>query len=54
MTHPGWKRRGKKGKAARLPYHLLTKRSALFEAYYRAQRICAPDEWPTFMAAMQV
>jgi hypothetical protein len=39
MTHSNWKKRCKKGKTQRLPYHLITKRNASFEEYYQVTKV---------------
>eukprot|EP00959_Pyramimonas_sp_CCMP1952_P386435 8098804-Pyramimonas_sp.AAC.1 len=48
MTLPNWKRRCKKGKTERLPYHLITKQNASFEEYYQVThaRVVALHAYP--------
>jgi hypothetical protein len=40
MTHPKWKRRAKKGKTQRQPYHTIAKTNAAFESYYQVPLCC--------------
>ncbi|KYK65864.1 NOL1/NOP2/sun family protein, partial [Toxoplasma gondii TgCatPRC2] len=51
QTHDGDRGKEEEGKA--MPYAPLIYENAAFEEYYKAQKICPPQEWNMFMACIK-